>query len=131
MVPRGSTGTVPTLDSPGLPGSGQYLITDNDEDTPTDRLLVIDTAECHNGQTVTPVFQFPKTRGMTGIDFEWLGLLNTDGDVSYNNADQPFTTTVTLGPTGTPPFPADNLEDIAVCGYRAKFGGGGNDACPY
>ena len=115
----------------GLPGSGQYLITDNGEDTATDPLLVIDTTDCHNGQLVTPVSQFSKARGMTGIDFEWLGLLNTDGPMSYNNGDQPFTTTVVLGPTGTPPFPVNNLEDIAVCGYRGKFGGGGNDACPY
>jgi hypothetical protein len=112
---------------PDLPGSGQYLITDNGEFTPTDPLLVIDTADCHNGQLVTPVFQFPKTRGMTGIDFEWLGLLNTDLFVSYNNGDQPFTVSTPLGPTGA----IFGLEDISVCGYRAKFGGDGNDGCPY
>ena len=115
----------------GLPGSGQYLLTDNGEDSPLDPLLVIDTADCHNGRLVTPVHSFSKTRGMTGIDFEWLGLLNTDGSVSYNNDDQPFATTTVLGLTGTPPFPVNNLEDIAVCGYRAKFGGDGKDACPY
>ena len=108
-----------------LPGSGQYLLTDNGEFSPVDPLLVIDTSDCHNGQAVTPVFQFPKTRGMTGIDFEWLGLLNTDLVFSYNNGDQPFATSTFLGPTGT------LLEDIAVCGYRAKFGGDGNDGCPY
>jgi len=111
---------------PGLPGSGQYLITDNGEFTPTDPLLVIDTTDCHHGQLVTPVASFPKTRGMTGIDFEWLGLLNTDIFTSWNNGDQPFTSPgVLLGPTGA------LLEDIAVCGYRAKFGGSGNDGCPY
>ena len=115
---------------PGLPGSGQYLITDNGEFTPTDPLLVIDTTDCHDGQLVTPVTSFKKTRGMTGIDFEWLGLLNTDLNISYNNGDQPLTTTTVLGPTGTF-FPANGLEDIAVCGYRAKFGGSGNDGCPY
>ncbi len=109
----------------GLPGSGQYLITDNGEVTPTDPLLVIDTADCHNGQQVTPVASFSKARGMTGIDFEWLGLLNTDLFVSYNNGDQPFTTTTVLGPT------LALIEDISVCGYRAKFGGSGNDGCPY
>ncbi len=110
---------------PGLPGSGQYFITDDGEFAPTDPLLVIDTADCHNGQQVTPVASFPKTRGMTGIDFEWLGLLNTDIFVSYNNGDKPFTTTTVLGPT------LALIEDISVCGYRAKFGGGGNDGCPY
>jgi len=111
----------------GLPGSGQYLITDNGEFTPTDPLLVIDTADCHKGQQVTPVTSFSKARGMTGIDFEWLGLLNTDLAFSYNNGDQPFTTTVFLGPTGA----VFGVEDISVCGYRAKFGGSGNDGCPY
>ena len=112
---------------PDLPGSGQYLITDNGEFTPTDPLLVIDTSDCHNGQLVTPVFKFAKTRGMTGIDFEWLGLLNTDLHFAYNNGDQPFTSTVLLGPTGA----VFGLEDIALCGFRAKFGGDGNDFCPY
>ena len=111
---------------PGLPGSGQYLITDNDEFTPTVPLLVIDTTDCHDGRQVTPVFSFPKTRGMTGIDFEWLGLLNTDSVVGYNDGDQPFTTTTVLGPMGL-----HHIEDISVCGYRAKFGGDGNDGCPY
>lgn len=111
----------------GLPGSGQYLITDNGEFTPTDPLLVIDTADCHNGQLVTPVAQFPKTRGMTGIDFEWFGLLNTDLHFAWNNGDAPFASSQFLGPTGA----VFGLEDIAVCGYRAKFGGDGNDACPY
>ena len=110
---------------PGLPGSGQYLITDNGEFTATDPLLVIDTTDCHHGQLVTPVASFPKTHGMTGIDFEWLGLLNTDLVTSYNNGDQPFSTTVILGPM------VGLVEDIAVCGYRAKFGGSGNDGCPY
>jgi len=128
-----TTSTFPGNDSftyarlDGLPGSGQYFITDDGEIAPTDPLLVIDTADCHNGQQVTPVASFPKTRGMTGIDFEWLGLLNTDLAFSYNNGDQPFTTTVFLGPTGA----VFGVEDISVCGYRAKFGGGGNDGCPY
>lgn len=128
-----ATSTFPGNDSEtyarldGLPGSGQYLITDNGEFAPFDPLLVIDTADCHNGQQVTPVFAFGKTRGMTGIDFEWLGLLNTDLSVSYNNGDQPFSSTVILGPT----LAVFGVEDISVCGYRAKFGGGGADGCPY
>jgi hypothetical protein len=64
---------------------------------------------------------------MTGIDFEWLGLLNTDLHFAYINGDQPFATTTLLGPTGA----VFGLEDIALCAYRAKFGGGGNDGCPY
>jgi hypothetical protein len=110
----------------GLPGSGQYLITDNDEFFYGDPLLVIDTADCHNGRPVTPVAEFPKTRGMTGIDFEWMGLLYTELYQFWNGGDQPFTDNNLLGFTGT-----GYMEDISVCGFRAKFGGGGNDGCPY
>ena len=132
----------------GLPGSGQYLITDNGTLSSTDPLLVIDKAQCHNGRQVTPVFSFPNPgaspgahagTGVTGIDFEWLGLLNTDGPFArlFNNGNQPFTTATFLGPTAPP---GTGFEDIALCGYRAKFGGDGhdgtlvaewNDACPF
>ena len=111
---------------PGLPGSGQYLITDNGEffasDTPW---LVIDTASCHNGQQVTPVATFVPPRGTTGMDFEWLGMLDTNLVTSFNDGNQPFTGGVALGLT------LSLIEDISVCGFRAKFGGDGNDGCPY
>jgi hypothetical protein len=110
----------------GLPGSGQYLVTDNDEFFNGDALLVIDTADCHKGTQVTPVAQFPKLRGMTGIDFEWLGFLYTELFQFWNGGDQPFTDNTYLGLTGT-----TYMEDISVCGFRAKFGGDGNDGCPY
>jgi hypothetical protein len=128
-----TTTTVPGNDSltyarlTGLPGSGQYLITDNGEFSPADPLLVIDTTSCKNGQQVTPIASFVHANGMTGIDFEWLGLLNTNLFVAFNNGDQPFTTATPLGPT----LATFGIEDIAVCGFRAKFGGSGNDGCPY
>jgi len=47
----------------------------------------------------------PKTgqSGVTGIDFEWPGLLETDvlaDSFLYNNFDQPFATSSTYGPWG-------------------------------
>ena len=111
---------------PGLPGSGQYLITDNDELFNGSPLLVIDTADCHNGRPVTPVAQYAKARGMTGIDFEWMGLIYTEVFQFWNGGDQPFTDNTYLGLNGT-----SYMEDISVCGFRAKFGGDGNDGCPY
>ena len=112
----------------GLPGSGQYLITDNGAFTGTDPLLVLDTTDCKNGKQIFPVAVFPKTQGMTGIDFEWMGLLYVNINTVRNAGNQPFADPHTfLGPT-QPAY----TNDIAVCGYRAKFGGGaGNDACPY
>jgi hypothetical protein len=112
----------------GLPGSGQYLLTDNGAFTGTDPILVLDTSECHNGQLITPVWQFPKVQGMTGIDFEWLGLLYSNIYNIRNAGNQPFPEPhLFLGLTA----PADFIQDISICGYRAKFGGGGNDSCPY
>lgn len=120
----------------GLPGSGQYLLTDNGEFTPgvdsDASILVIDTASCHNGQQATVVASFPKNRalGVTGIDFEWPGLLETDvlaDSFLYNNFDQPFATSTNYGPWGD----TTTMEDISLCGFRAKFGGDGRDFCPY
>jgi hypothetical protein len=64
---------------------------------------------------------------VTGIDFEWPGLLNTDLFNLWNNGDQPFTSSTFIGPTDAP----FGLEDISLCGFRAKFGGDGNDMCRY
>lgn len=113
---------------PGLPGSGQYLLTDAGEiATPlnSNSLAVIDTAECKNGDQVAPVTSFPKSVGMTGIDFEWPGLLATDLFNLYNLGGPPFSIPVLIGPTGAV------LEDIGLCGFRAKLGGDGADFCPY
>src|SRR5213593_3495299 len=113
----------------GLPGSGRYLLTDNGGFSPANPLLVIDVADCHKGRQVTPVVSFPNPgmapgphfgSGVTGIDFEWLGLLNTDGQFSYiNSGTPPFAASTLLGPT----LAVFGLEDIALCGFRAKFGG--------
>ena len=78
------------------------------------------------------VASFAKNRaiGVTGIDFEWPGLLETDvfaDSFLYNNFDQPFATSSTYGPWGD----TITMEDITLCGFRAKFGGDGRDFCPY
>ena len=59
------------------------------------------------------------------MDFEWLGMLDTNIVAAFNDGDQPFVGGNLLGPTHS------LIEDISVCGFRAKFGGGGNDGCPY
>jgi hypothetical protein len=115
----------------GLPGSGKYLLTDNGEVSAADPLLVIDVEDCKNGNQVTAVRSFPNPgsdtgRGIAGIDFEWLGLLNTDNFNSWiNPGTPPFQGSSLLGSTLTA------LEDIGLCGFRAKFGGTGPDFCPY
>src|SRR2546425_9948447 len=84
---------------PGLPGSGQYLLTDGGEFFAT-TLEVIDTASCHNGQQATIVATFNTTHGLTGIDFESPGLLSSDPYLLYHDGDQPFTSGTVIGPTG-------------------------------
>ena len=111
---------------PRLPGSGQYLMTDGGEFFAGSPLEVIDTASCHDGKQATVVTTFPTTHGLTGIDFEWPGLLSTDAFFNiYNDGNQPFTSSTPIGPTNA------LLEDISLCGFRAKFGGVGNDGCRY
>jgi hypothetical protein len=110
----------------GLPGSGQYLLSDVGEYFASP-LRVLDTSSCHNGREATVVALFPTDHGVTGLDFEWPGLINADLDNLYNNGDKPFTTSSPIGPT-TAPF---GLEDISLCAFRAKFGGDGNDMCRY
>jgi hypothetical protein len=112
----------------GLPGSGQYILTDGGEffaNNPLIPLEVIDTASCHDGKEATVVTTFFTTHGLTGIDFEWPGLLSTDIFTLYNDGDQPFTSSSVIGETNA------LMEDISLCGFRAKFGGDGNDGCPY
>ena len=115
----------------GLPGSGQYLLTDAGEvATPHNgnTLQVVDTSSCHKGQPATIVATFAKRSGMTGIEYEWPGLINTDGHVIQVGGTPP--SFVQTGPTiitGT----TFELEDIAACGYRAIVDGDANDQCPY
>jgi hypothetical protein len=117
----------------GVPGSGQDLVTDGGEFDAGDPLKVIDTSSCHNGRQATIVATIAKSRGMTGIDFEWLGLINADGSNApftqnlYNNFNYPWATSTVLGNTNT----EFGLEDISLCAFRAKFGGDGNDMCFY
>jgi hypothetical protein len=111
----------------GLPGSGQYLLTDGGEFFPAEELSVIDTASCHKGQQATVVAIFRVAHGLTGIDFEWPGLLSTNLFTLFNDGDQPFAASTVIGPT----TPSASVEDISLCGYRAKFGGDGNDGCRY
>jgi hypothetical protein len=112
----------------GLPGSGQYLMTDGGAFFFGLPLRVIDTASCHDGKQATVVTSFNTTHGLTGIDFEWPGLLSTDAFFNiYNDGDQPFTSSTVIGPAGA----LFGLEDISLCGFRAKLGGDGNDGCRY
>src|SRR2546428_4327371 len=110
---------------PGLAGSGEYLMTDGGEFFAGAPLKVIDTASCHDGKEATVVATFTTAHGLTGIDFEWPGLLSTDVFTIYNDGNPPFMSSTVIGPTNA------LLEDIALCGFRAKFGGYGNDGCPY
>jgi hypothetical protein len=110
----------------GLPGSGQYLLTDNGEFFGR-RLKAIDTASCHDAKEATIVAEFTISHGMTGLDFEWPGLLSTNLFTLFNDGDQPFATSTPLGSMA----PSGTVEDISLCGYRAKFGGDGNDGCRY
>jgi hypothetical protein len=112
-----------------LPGSGQYLLTDGADFFAGFPLKVIDTASCHDGREATIVASFGNTHGLTGIDFEWPGMLSSSGPFGelFNDGDQPFTSSTLLGPSGAP----FGIEDVSLCGFRAKFGGGGNDMCPY
>jgi hypothetical protein len=111
----------------GLPGSGQYLVSDVGEYFGSP-LRVLDTSSCHNGREATVVAEFVVAdHGITGLDFEWPGLINADLYDLFNNGDKPFTTSTLIGPT-TAPF---GLEDVSLCAFRAKFGGDGNDMCPY
>src|SRR5712691_9129507 len=52
---------------PGLPGSGQYLMTDGGEFFAGAPIDVIDTASCHDGKQATVVTTFSLTHGVTGI----------------------------------------------------------------
>jgi hypothetical protein len=110
----------------GLPGSGQYLLTDGGEYFGTP-LKVIDTSTCHDSREATIVANFPTDHGITGLDFEAPGLINTDEHDLYNNGDKPFTTSTPIGPNNA----FFGLEDISLCAFRAKFGGDGNDMCRY
>jgi hypothetical protein len=125
--------TLAVYRNPNLPGSSKYLLTDAGElTTAPDSYALIDQSDCHNGNQVTPILEFPKTTpgGVSGIDFEYGGLLNTNLSLFYNNHDAPFTTSTLLPPIG-PQRTQAGVEDISVCGFRAKFGGDGNDFCPY
>jgi len=70
---------------PGLPGSGQYLLTDGGERFQAP-LQVIDTASCHDAKQATVVATFSTTHGLTGIDFESPGLLSSDPNSSTTTA---------------------------------------------
>jgi hypothetical protein len=122
--------TLSTYKNPSLPGSAKYLLTDAGElMTVPNSYALIDQSDCHGGNQVTPIMEFLKTTpmGVSGIDLEWPGLLNTNGDELYNNGDQPFTTPTLVGNWGN----TMSMEDISLCGYRGVVGGDGNDSCPY
>jgi hypothetical protein len=126
--------TLAVYRNPSLPGSSKYLLTDAGEVTTVpNSLALIDQSDCHGGQQVTPIMEFPKTTpgpfgvGVSGIDMEWPGLLNTNLVQLFNNGDQPFATPTLVGTWGN----TTGMEDISLCGFRGAFGGDGNDLCPY
>ncbi len=120
--------TLATIHDPRQPGSAKLLLTDaGGENTSPNSLALIEQSDCHGGQQVTPVAEFPKDHGMSGIDFEWPGLLNTDSEELFNEGPPPFATSNSHGPWGN----TDDMEDITLCGFRATFGGRGNDMCQY
>jgi hypothetical protein len=120
--------TLAVFRSTSLPGSSRYLLTDAGEDvTVPNTLAALEQSSCHNGREAEIIAEFPKTDGVTGIDFEWPGLLSTDLFVLTNKGAPPFATPAPIGPT-TALF---GLEDISLCGFRAKLGGDGDDLCPY
>jgi len=111
----------------GLPGSGEYLLTDAGEtNTFGDLLSVVDTADCRAGDQVTPVAQFNKVEGMTGIDYEYPGLLDTDATDLYNLGGQPFSSSVPYGAWGQ----TELMEDISLCASKGVMNGSDN-TCPY
>lgn len=94
----------------GLPGSGSYLLTDAGEITtsPND-LLVVDEATCAGGGSGTVVATYPKTVGMTGIDYE-TKLIATDGSSIYNLGNPPFAASLAVMSA----VPSSTLEDITL-----------------
>jgi hypothetical protein len=125
--------TLAVYRNPNLPGSSKYLLTDAGELTTTpNTYALIDQSDCHNGNQVTPILEFPKSTpgGASGIDVEWGGMISTNPILNtfYNNGDAPFASATPIGPTFRTQA---GVEDISVCGFRAKFGGDGNDFCPY
>lgn len=111
----------------GLPGSGNYILTDAGEaNTFPDLLMVVDTADCKGGVQVTPVVEFPKSEGMTGFDYEWPGLLDTETVNLFNLGGQPFASSQMHGPWGQ----TSAMEDVSLCASKGEMNGS-DDTCPY
>ncbi|HEV8700005.1 MAG TPA: hypothetical protein VGV60_01890 [Candidatus Polarisedimenticolia bacterium] len=111
----------------GLPGSGQYLLTDAGEvNTYLDQLLIVDAADCRGGVQATPVATFTKSEGMSGFDYEWPGLLDTENANLFNLGGQPFSSSLMHGPWGQ----ATGMEDLGLCASKGEMNGSDN-TCPY
>jgi hypothetical protein len=111
---------IPDNAIPGVKGSGEYLLTDAGElETPLNgnTLLVIDEQTCAEagGQQVQPVTTVPKTREMSGIDYENPGLIGTDLLNIYNLGTYPFAATQ----ANMSAAPSNSLEDITLCYFGA------------
>jgi hypothetical protein len=106
--------------------SDKFLITDGGEFFDR-KIVVIDQATCHRGEEAKIAATYVLDHGVTGIDLEWPGLLNTDTQMLYNNGDKPFAAGQLYGSTN----PSFTIEDISLCAFRAKVGGDGSDRCPY
>ncbi len=110
----------------GLPGSGTYLLTDAGQiHTFPNNLAVIDINDCKGGAQVTPVADYSKAVDMSGIDFEWPGLLANDNSNIYNLGGPPFSPASAYGPWGN----TTDMEDISLCASGAQMGS--QETCPY
>lgn len=117
----------------GLPGSGEYILTDAGEAfTDSQTLFVIDAQSCKHGNQATIVVTYAKTNcgqssAMTAADLEHPGLLATDGASLCNHGGPPFPASSGNGFWGN----TSKIEDFSLCAFRALVGGGEDEYCPY
>ena len=111
----------------GLPGSGNYLLTDAGETfTSPNTLAAIDVLDCKGGNQVIPVAEFPKGHAMSGVEFEWPGLLGATLEELFLYGDQPFSSSTSYGQFGN----TGMMQDISLCAFKSVFGGS-DGSCPY
>lgn len=106
--------------------SGKFLMSDAGEDvTNPNTVGVFEVTDCHGGQQIFPRYEIQKGNrggGVTGIEYEWPGLITADGQPDVSGK-------IWVGgtfPDFTPDHaissnPATVLEDISLCGFRARF----------
>jgi hypothetical protein len=110
----GGNDTLTFASLPGLGGSGDYLLTDLGEISPSLPLIAIDIATCTGGSQVTAITSYDPIPGLTGIDYEGGVLFATDGLAGnlYSLGGPPFNVVAATMATGA----GLELEDITVFG---------------